>query len=431
MKILMLTWEYPPRIVGGISRVVHDLSHRLTKEGHTVHVITYLDGDVKKFEKDKDVYVHRVPNYMIATNNFIDWVLQLNFNMISKANELIAKEGKFDVIHAHDWLTAYAAKTLKDSYDIPLVSTIHATESGRNSGIHTETQKYINDTEWLLTYESVEVIVNSNYMKNELQRLFSIPFDKINVIPNGINLNKFRNAERNYDFRRRYAADNEKIIFFAGRLVPEKGVQYLIQALPKILYNYNDAKLVIAGEGGMLDELKQLAYNLGVANKVYFTGKLDNTQLIDMYKCADVAVFPSTYEPFGIVAIEAMLAEVPIVVSDIGGLNEIVEHGITGMKSYAGNSNSLADSICAILYNHKLANDLVKNAKAKVRDKYNWTMIADDTHFVYEKAISQTVAQKQAYRIEQSEAQKKKKRQNKSSKEINNLIDFQSKQIFA
>jgi len=431
MKILMLTWEYPPRIVGGISRVVHDLSHKLTKEGHTVHVVTYLDGDVKEFEKDKDVYVHRVPNYMIATNNFIDWILQLNFNMIAKANELIAKEGKFDVIHAHDWLTAYAAKTLKDSYGIPLVSTIHATEAGRNSGIYTETQKYINDTEWLLTYESSEVIVNSNYMKNELQRLFSIPFDKINVIPNGVNLNKFRGAERDYDFRRQYASDNEKIIFFAGRLVPEKGVQFLIQALPKILYNYNDAKLVIAGEGGMLDELKQLAHNLGVEHKVYFTGKLDNTNLINMYKCADVAVFPSTYEPFGIVAIEAMLAEVPTVVSDIGGLNEIVDHGVTGMKSYAGNSNSLADSICAILYNHKLATDLVRNAKAKVKDKYNWTIIADDTHFVYEKAISQTVAQKQAYKIEQSEAQKKKKKQARASKEVNNLIDFKSKQIFA
>ena len=235
MKILMLTWEYPPRIVGGISRVVHDLSHRLIKDGHEVTVVTYKDTNLAEFENDKGVKVYRVDNYMITPNNFIDWIMQLNFNMIAKASELINKEGNFDVIHAHDWLVTYAAKTLKQSYNIPLVATIHATESGRNSGIHDNVQRYINDTEWLLTYESTDVIVNSNYMKCELQRLFGLPFDKINVIPNGINLNNFNGIERDYDFRRQYAMDNEKIILYLGRLVYEKGVQHLISAMPKIL----------------------------------------------------------------------------------------------------------------------------------------------------------------------------------------------------
>ena len=184
MKILMLTWEYPPRIVGGIARVVHDLSKRLIKDGHDVTVVTYRDGDTPYFEDDKGVKVYRVDNYNIRPNNFIDWIMQLNFNMVAKASEIIAKEGNFDVIHAHDWLVANAAKTLKHSYDIPLVSTIHATEAGRNSGIHDETQRYINDTEWLLTYESTEVIVNSNFMKGDIQRVFGLPFEKINVIPN-------------------------------------------------------------------------------------------------------------------------------------------------------------------------------------------------------------------------------------------------------
>ena len=168
MKILMLTWEYPPRVVGGISRVVYDLSRTLLKDGHDVTVVTYKEGDAPDFEDDKGVKVYRVGNYMINPNNFIDWIMQLNFNLVAKANEIIAKEGNFDVIHAHDWLVAYAAKTLKNSYNIPIVATIHATEAGRNSGIHDETQRYINDTEWMLTYEASEVIVNSNYMKNEL-----------------------------------------------------------------------------------------------------------------------------------------------------------------------------------------------------------------------------------------------------------------------
>ena len=256
MKILMLSWEYPPRIVGGIARVVHDLSKRLIKDGHEVYVVTYKDGDVPYYENDKGVHVHRIDNYIIHPNNFIDWVMQMNFNMIAKVNELIEKEGKFDVIHAHDWLVAYAAKTLKNSYNIPLVATIHATEAGRNKGIYDETQRYINDTEWLLTYEASEVIVNSNFMKGDIQRLFGLPFEKINVVPNGINLTAFSGVERDYDFRRQYAADNEKIILFMGRLVYEKGVQHLISAMPKIIQNYNDVKLIVAGKGGMLDELK-------------------------------------------------------------------------------------------------------------------------------------------------------------------------------
>ena len=207
MKILMLTWEYPPRVVGGISRVVYDLSKTLLKDGHEVTVITYRDGDAPYFEDDKGVKVYRVDNYMINPNNFIDWVMQMNFNMLAKANQIIAEQGNFDVIHAHDWLVAYSAKTLKNAYQIPIVSTIHATEAGRNSGIHDEQQRYINDTEWMLTYESAEVIVNSNYMKNELQRLFGLPYEKINVVPNGVNMGLFNGIERDYHFRRRYAMD--------------------------------------------------------------------------------------------------------------------------------------------------------------------------------------------------------------------------------
>ena len=430
MKILMLTWEYPPRVVGGIARVVYDLSHRLIKDGHEVTVITYRDGEVPYFEDDKGVKVYRVDNYMIQSNNFIDWVLQLNFNMIEKASQIIGEQGKFDAIHAHDWLVASAAKTLKNAFDIPIVATIHATEAGRNSGIREPQQKYINDTEWMLTYEANEVIVNSNYMKNEIQRLFGLPFEKINVIPNGVNLNKFSGMDRDYSFRRRYAMDNEKIILFMGRLVYEKGVQHLISAMPKILAGYHDAKLVIAGKGGMLDELRAQVNSLGISNKVYFTGYMDSKQVCKMYKCADVSVFPSTYEPFGIVALEAMLSGTPVVVSDIGGLNEIVEHGVDGMKSYAGNPNSLADSILALLYNPQLADSVVKKAKAKVKNEFNWAKIAQDTHFTYQKAICQTMAERQKNQIAQERA-KKTKRAKHTETEITNLLAFRKRQAYA
>ena len=431
MKILMLTWEYPPRVVGGISKVVYDLSHKMVKEGNEVTVVTYKDGDnVKYYENDKGVEVYRVDNYMIRPNNFIDWIMQLNFNMITKVNEIINKNGKFDVIHAHDWLVAYSAKSIKESYNIPLISTIHATESGRNSGIHDETQRYINDSEWMLTYESSEVIVNSNYMKNEVQRLFGLPYDKINVIPNGVNLQLFSNVNVDYDFRRQYAMDNEKIILYVGRLVYEKGIQNLIAAMPKILDRYHDSKLIICGRGGMIDELREQVKYLGIDNKVYFAGYCDSKKMQKMYKCADVAVFPSTYEPFGIVAIESMLSGTPTIVSDVGGLNEIVEHGVTGMKSYAGNSNSIADSVLALLFDPKLCASISQNAIKKVKENYNWAKITDNTYYVYQLAIGKTVQEKEAAMELQLSANKTGKVKT-IQKELGNLLAFRKRNAYA
>lgn len=431
MKILMLTWEYPPRVVGGISKVVYDLSHKMVKEGNEVTVVTYKDGDnVKYYENDKGVEVYRVDNYMIRANNFIDWIMQLNFNMITKVNEIINKKGKFDVIHAHDWLVAYSAKSIKESYNITLISTIHATESGRNSGIHDETQRYINDSEWMLTYESSEVIVNSNYMKNEVQRLFGLPYDKINVIPNGVNLQLFSNVNIDYDFRRQYAMDNEKIILYVGRLVYEKGIQNLIAAMPKILDRYHDSKLIICGRGGMIDELMEQVKYLGIDNKVYFAGYCDSKKMQKMYKCADVAVFPSTYEPFGIVAIESMLSGTPTIVSDVGGLNEIVEHGVTGMKSYAGNANSIADSVLALLFDPKLCANISQNAIKKVKENYNWAKITDNTYYVYQLAIGKTVQEKEAAMELQLSANKTGKVKT-IQKELGNLLAFRKRNAYA
>ena len=431
MKILMLTWEYPPRVVGGISKVVYDLSHKMVKEGNEVTVVTYRDGDnVKYYENDKGVEVYRVDNYMIRPNNFIDWIMQLNFNMITKTNEIINKNGKFDVIHAHDWLVAYSAKSIKESYNIPLISTIHATESGRNSGIYDETQRYINDSEWMLTYESSEVIVNSNYMKNEVQRLFGLPYDKINVIPNGVNLQLFSNVNIDYDFRRQYAMDNEKIILYVGRLVYEKGIQNLIAAMPKILDRYHDSKLIICGRGGMIDELREQVKYLGIENKVYFAGYCDSKKMQKMYKCADVAVFPSTYEPFGIVAIESMLSGTPTIVSDVGGLNEIIEHGVTGMKSYAGNANSIADSVLSLLFDPKLCANISQNAIKKVKENYNWSKITDSTYYVYQLAIGKTVQEKEEAMELQLSANKTGKVKT-IQKELGNLLAFRKRNAYA
>ena len=390
MRIIMLTWEYPPKIVGGISRVVHGISQELGKNGNEVHVATFNEAEMKEFEKEGDVYVSRVNACGINANNFIDWVLQMNFSLLERCIRLIIDTGRFDIIHAHDWIVAFAAKTLKNGFKTPLISTIHATESGRNWGIHNDTQKYINDVEWMLTYESWKVIVNSLYMKSEVKNLFGLPEDKIHVIPNGVNKNRFNGCKRDCGFRRKYAADNEKLVFFIGRLVNEKGAQVLVDAVPKVLHHFRDAKFVIAGKGPQLDYLRGKAAVMNISHKVYFTGYISDEDLGKFYKCADIAVFPSLYEPFGIVALEGMAAGIPVVASDTGGMGEVVCHGVDGMKCYAGNANSLADCILELLFNPGKAEEMKKRALEKVNKIYNWETISGQTLELYTKVSEES-----------------------------------------
>ncbi|MCX7710761.1 MAG: glycosyltransferase family 4 protein [Clostridia bacterium] len=387
MRILMLSWEYPPRIVGGISRVVHDLAQKVGEQGNEVHVVTCYEQGAKDIEKDKNVFVHRIHTYDVSVYNFVDWVLQLNFALLEYSIKLINETGRFDIIHAHDWIVAFACRALKNSFSIPQVCTIHATEHGRNWGIHNDMQRYISGVEWWLTFESWRVIVNSEYMKHETNKVFQLPDDKIRVIPNGVDLDKFKGIERDLVFRRSFAADNEKIVFFVGRLVNEKGVHILVDAIPKIVQHYNDVKFVIAGKGPQLEYLKGKVWTMGIGHRVYFTGYIKDEELLKLYKCADVAVFPSLYEPFGIVALEGMVANIPVVVSDTGGLGEIVYHGIDGMKAYTGNANSLADSILEILHNPDKAEEMKSKALEKVNRIYNWDTITRQTMEVYQEII--------------------------------------------
>lgn len=390
MRILMLSWEYPPRIVGGISRVVHDLAQKLGEKGNEVHIVTCQEQNTPEEEKDHYVYVHRVRSYDMGANNFIDWVMHLNFALLKRCIQLFNEQKAFDVIHAHDWIVAYASIVLKQSYSVPLVATIHATEWGRNWGIHNDEQKYISSVEWWLTYEAWKVIVNSEYMNNEVIKVFQLPHDKIKVIPNGVDLKKFDGLSCDQEFRRNFALDSEKIIFFVGRLVNEKGAHVLLDAMPKILSYYGNAKLVITGKGPQLEYLKEKAMLAGISQKVYFTGYISDDNLSRLYKCIDVAVTPSLYEPFGIVALEGMVAGVPVVVSDTGGISEIVEHGVDGMKAYTGNPNSLADSILEILFCPEKADAMKDKALEKVKLLYNWDIISEKTLITYEDIMSES-----------------------------------------
>lgn len=394
----MLSWEYPPKIVGGIARHVEEIAWALAKQGVEVHVVTCEFPGAAAEEVYKGVHVHRVAPYS-PTDNFIHWVHQLNAAMRDRADALLRewtagkqpmrKRGpdKGIVIHAHDWLAHFSATALKYQYKLPMVATIHATEYGRNNGIHNDIQRYINGMEWELAYESWRTIVCSDYMRGEVAHALGVPWDKMDVIPNGVHAEKFDfdfpPAEA-AQFRARFAGPDERLIFFVGRMVREKGAHVLLEALPRVRARYPNAKLVIVG-GGVRDHLVHLASQLGISQQVFFTGFVPDDDLLRLYKVIDVACFPSLYEPFGIVALEAMAANVPVVVSDAGGLKEVIEHDVSGTLTYAGDPNSLAWGIQHVLHDPLHARWMADNANRRVQDLFNWDRIATMTRGTYER----------------------------------------------
>ncbi|MFN4151677.1 MAG: glycosyltransferase family 4 protein, partial [Candidatus Sericytochromatia bacterium] len=299
MRILMLSWEFPPKVVGGLARHVEELSVALVRAGHDVHVVTADAEGAPASEIYKGVKVHRVKSYRPKHLNFVDEIMHLNFGMLEIATKLLKTE-YFDFVHAHDWLVAHAGITLKKAFDVPLIGTIHATEWGRWSGIHNDLQNYIHSMEWLLNYEAKGTIVCSYYMKNEVENIFGVPSSKVFVLPNGVEADKYNVDFDQWNFRRKYAYDHEKLVMSVGRMVPEKGFQVLCDSAVKVLQNYGNVRFVIAGKGGMLEELRNRARRLGVSDRVSFAGFVSDEDLIKLQIVSDVAVFPSIYEPFGI-----------------------------------------------------------------------------------------------------------------------------------
>jgi glycosyltransferase involved in cell wall biosynthesis len=390
LSVMMLTWEFPPRIIGGISPHVHYLSKSLVKNGVKVYVVTCDFPGAPQHEIVDGIEVFRIDSYKNPSPDFATWVYLMNVNMQKEAAALVnSLGGKVDIFHAHDWLVADAGIGLKHVFRKPLLATMHSTEIGRRNGIHFDYERMIHETEAWLTYEAWKVICCSDYMVSHVKWAFGPPQDKLIMVPNGVNTETYGKNGRDElnQFRNKFALPEEKIVLFVGRLVFEKGVHVLVNAIPKVSEKAN-AKFVIVGNGYMKEQLSALVKNMGLAHKVLFTGFVEDDTLRKLQECADVSVVPSLFEPFGIVALEAMAAKSPVVVSDTGGLSEIVHHDEDGVKTYTSTPDSLAWGIIKILSDAAHANWLKTNAYKKVQEKYNWDKIAQQTKIIYEAVLN-------------------------------------------
>ncbi|WP_442932469.1 glycosyltransferase family 4 protein [Micromonospora sp. NBC_01699] len=391
-RILMLSWEYPPVLVGGLGRHVHALSVALAAAGHDVTVITRHADNTPYEEYADGVRIIRAPEdpvtFPLATDSLLAWTMAFNHTLTRAALRANNTSTGYDVIHAHDWLVAHTAINLKEHLDIPLVTTIHATEAGRHQGwLPGDMNRSIHSMEWWLSHESDRVITCSGYMRDQVNNLFNLPTTQIDVVPNGVETHRWQaSAAAVAAARKRFAGDGP-LVTFAGRLVYEKGVQHLIAGLPRLRREHPGLRLVIAGDGPYRGELEADIDRYGVRGAVTMPGFLGGSDLPAMMAASDCFAVPSIYEPFGMVALEGAAAGAPLAVAATGGLAEIVQTGVTGMTFEPKDPDALADAVHALLVDSDRARQLARRARRMVADDYGWASIAQRTSATYATAI--------------------------------------------
>ena len=382
MRVAMLSWEFPPLVVGGISPHVEGLSAALARAGHDVVVLTLHHPDAPDDSVVNGVRVLRARTDLpwLPEDNFLARMASTNHQLV----QLVARLDGWrpDVVHAHDWLVAWAGDTLRELCGATLVATIHATERGRNGG-HVPANGQaagINATEWWLTYQARDVVCCSGFMVDEVIGAFGLPREKVHMVPNGVDAAMWappipappRGADG-------------MIVVSWGRVQFEKGFQTAIEAVARLRADLPALRLVLAGRGSYLGELQDLTRRLGVSDIVHFAGFVPDDDLRSMLGRASAVVIPSLYEPFGIVALEALAAGAPLVAASTGGLAEILEGTAAAQMFPPGDADALADRLRAVLTDDVLAAASSAAGTALVHEHYGWDAIAAATVEVYSR----------------------------------------------
>jgi glycogen synthase len=397
-RVLLLSWEYPPVIEGGLARHVRKLAEALIRQGVEVDVLTRraagsppagsqaVEGcESLTVEERSGVSVYRVPEpgWPRDLDRFVAWVEKMNEDMLT-AGLLLAEEGSYGLVHGHDWLVAQVASALSERLGVSYVTTIHATEHGRHQGwVQDQPQAHIHSVEQWMARRADAVIVCSHYMRGHVADIFDIDERRVVVIPNGIDPSDLQPVEDLAALRAQFASPAEQLVLLVGRLVYEKGFQLALDALPGVIERVGDVRFLVAGSGTHEAELKAQAERLGLMDHGVFLGWIGDDALHSLYRIADLCVIPSLYEPFGLVALEAMASGCPCIVADTGGLREVVPSGErVGLRFNGGDAEHLGVMIERLLVDGELRDRLVTEASEHVL-RFDWDDIAARTETVY------------------------------------------------
>ena len=392
MRVLLLSWEYPPVIEGGLGRHVRKLSEHLLACGVKVHVLTRGGGHLPAQEERHGVYVHRVrePDFPRDVSAFLRWVADMNDDMLTRARELCERL-PFDLVHSHDWLVAGAAEKLATELHRPWLVTVHATEYGRHQGwVRNHPQSAIHAAARRMVRRADHVLTCSEFMRGHVRTVFRVRASKLTAIPNGIDPRELHPADADLrSLRARFAGRNERLVLLVGRLVYEKGFHLALDALAPLVHRLGDVRFVVAGTGTAEAELKRQARRLHLTQHGAFLGWVGDDMLHALYQVADLCIVPSIYEPFGLVALEAMASGCLCVVADTGGLREVVpDHGTVGLRFPAQDARALRASLEQVLCDDAARAKMVAEAREHVL-RFDWAEVGRQTAAVYERLVAQ------------------------------------------
>jgi glycogen(starch) synthase len=353
----MVSWEFPPLVVGGLGRHVGMLVPELRRLGHDVRVLT-----------------HTLPAPALTQDGLLQQARDGSRELIRAAGPLLTG-WQPDLLHGHDWLTASAVQALRERLGVPVVTTLHATESGRQQGyLTTPLQQQIHRIEAGMCRSSNAILVCSDYLAQSARQLFGLPESSLTVIGNGASLQAVPTVAR-----------DRNLVSFAGRLVHEKGVQELVKALPLLRADYPDIHAVIAGDGPLLTAQQDRAERYHVADRIRWPGYLADSELAALFASSAVVVVPSLYEPFGLVAVEAQRLGTPVAVSDTGGLRELVRPGRTGVRFQPESPAALAAAVRGLLLDPQHAQRMADAGRRQAETRFSWASVAARTEAVYRR----------------------------------------------
>ncbi len=393
MRVLVISWEYPPVIEGGLGRHVRKLAEQLATGRTEVHVLTRGGGHLAEREQRHGVTVHRVaePPFPKDVSAFVRWVETMNGDMFDAGAELM-REREFELVHSHDWLVASAAERLARRAGLPWVTTVHATEFGRHQGwVQKDPQAHIHAVEQAMVSRADRVIACSRFMQGHIASVFGVPLRRITVIPNGIDPGDLEPVEDLPALRARFARPDQRLVLLVGRLVYEKGFHLALDALARVVARLGNVRFVVAGSGTAEAELKRQARRLGLTRRGTFLGWVGDDMLHSLYRVAEVAIVPSIYEPFGLVALEAMASGCLCIVADTGGLREVVPDGeAVGFRFRSRDPDALGDVLERVLRNDQTRQAVVAEAREHVL-KFDWAEVAKRTRRVYRATAARSV----------------------------------------
>jgi glycogen(starch) synthase len=409
LRIGFFVWEYPPRIVGGLGTYAEYITHEFVELGHDVSVFTLNPGDLKTREILKGVEVHRpliadasdvFPMFVI--DDLRQWGTNIRlfndifiYNILSATkfvNRLLQKERyKFDVVCVHDWLSSIAGLIIKNETKIPVVFHVHSTEWGRSGGQGSEV---VSDLENATSQKADRIITVSHIMRDDLIR-HGWPQSKISVVWNGVDPERYDpqncRSEDVAKIREKYGiAKDWNMLLFLGRLTWVKSIRNLVQAMPTVLNEYPKTKLVILGKGEEQRDIIEMAERLGIKDKIICLFQfVPEDERILHYAAADACIFPSIYEPFGIVSLEAMAMAKPVIVGArgiVGFREQVVSSGPdqNGMHINGEDPADIAWGIKETLKDPQRAKAWGENGRKRVLDYFTWRKAAEQTIEIYE-----------------------------------------------